>query len=75
MPRTGSEILKWFFGIGKLYPAELGQPLQEYTPLASDPERTDEDDVRMQMLRKKLQESDAGPGWEPQPRVIHEDLP
>lgn len=71
--KTGSEILEWFFGIEKLYPAELGQVLQEYTFLASDAERSDEEDSRMQALRKKLQEADADPGWEPQSRIVRED--
>ena len=63
--KTGSEILEWFFGIDKLYPAKLGQTLQEYTRLATDSERTAEEDARMQKLRQELQDADADPGWEP----------
>lgn len=67
--KTGSEILEWFFGIENLHPAELGQALRDYTYLASDPYRTDEEDMRMHALRARLKEADADPGWEPEPRM------
>ena len=67
--KTGSEIYDHFFGIHALYPSDLGSALQEYSFLASNPDRDDEEDARMQALRAKLREADVDPGWEPEPRT------
>lgn len=70
--KTGSEIYEHFFGIDKLYPSELGSSLQEYSFLASNPDRSDGEDARMRVLQKVLQDARVDPGWEPEPRTLSE---
>ncbi|MFO0607545.1 MAG: AAA family ATPase [Polyangiales bacterium] len=73
--KTGSEIYDHFFGIHGLYPSELGSAFQEYSFLASNPDRDDAEEARMQALRTKLREADVDPGWEPEPRTASGDAP
>jgi len=39
---TGSELYQTFFGIDRLYPADLGEALYRFGYLASDPRRSEE---------------------------------
>lgn len=65
---TGSDIYDAYFGISKLFPDELGEMLDRYSFLARNTARTDEEQAEMQDLRRKLQEREVEPGWEPVPR-------
>lgn len=59
---TGSELYEWFFGIDKLYPADLGEILERYTRLATDPSRTPEEHATAERLREELHRQDIDPG-------------
>jgi AAA domain, putative AbiEii toxin, Type IV TA system/AAA ATPase domain len=59
---TGSELYELFFGIDKLYPAELGERLERYTRLATDPYRTEEEDATARWLLEELQRDEIDPG-------------
>lgn len=59
---TGSELYELFFGIDKLYPAELGERLERYVRLATDPFRSDEDDATARRLLAELLAEDIDPG-------------
>lgn len=59
---TGSELYELFFGIDKLYPAELGERLERYVRLATDPFRTDEEDATARRLLEDLRAEDIDPG-------------
>jgi len=59
---TGSELYEAFFGIDRLYPAELGKRLERYVRIATDPNRTAEEDQRARDLRDSLLEEDIDPG-------------
>jgi hypothetical protein len=65
---TGSEILQTFFGIDRLFPAEVGEALQQYGYLASNPDRTDEEEAKLEETRALLRKEGVDPGWEPKPR-------
>jgi hypothetical protein len=65
---TGSEIYSSFFNIKDLYPNDLGEALRRYTYLSSDPTRTDEEDVEMLGLQKKLTQAGLDLGLPPVPR-------
>ncbi len=62
---TGSELYEWFFGIDKLYPSELGETLDRYTRLATDPFRTDDEDASVTTLHAKLLAEGIQPGVKP----------
>jgi hypothetical protein len=62
---TGSELLDAFFEIRKLYPSALGEKLQRYGQLATDPTRSVEDDVTMRALRRELEAEGVEFDWEP----------
>jgi hypothetical protein len=59
---TGSELYELFFGIDKLYPAELGERLERYTRIAVDPFRSDEEDATAKRLLEELLREDIDPG-------------
>jgi hypothetical protein len=59
---TGSELYELFFGIDKLYPAELGERLERYVRLATDPYRSDEEDATAKRLLDELRGEDIDPG-------------
>lgn len=59
---TGSELYQLFFGIDRLYPAELGDRLERFVRLATDPYRTDEEDEAARRLLDGLREEDIDPG-------------
>jgi hypothetical protein len=65
---TGSELLETFFEIHKLYPSDLGEKASTYGRLATDPTRTEEEDVHMKSLRQELAASGVEFDWEPVPR-------
>lgn len=69
---TGSEIYRTFFGIDRLYPAQLGEDLRRYGFLIANPLRSDEEEQEMRELQQRLAEAGVDPGWEPVPR---EELP
>lgn len=52
---TGSELYGSFFGLNQLYPSDLGDKLQQYINLATDPLRTDEEQGKMEKLRGELE--------------------
>lgn len=59
---TGSELYELFFGIDKLYPAELGERLERYVRIATDPYRTDEENETALRLLDDLRDDDVDPG-------------
>jgi predicted ATPase len=67
---TGSEIYKTFFGLDKLYPNKLGEDLQRYGYLTSNPYRTDQEEAEMHQLQERLKAANVDPGWEAAPREI-----
>jgi hypothetical protein len=58
---TGSELYEDFFGIDKLYPSELGDALQRYLSIATDPRRSDEEDQRALELAVTLRKEGVDP--------------
>ncbi len=62
---TGSEIYETFFGIGELYPSQLGAALQRYSFLVGTPRRSPEEDQEMEALRRQLAAAGVDPGWTP----------
>ncbi len=62
---TGSEIYEAFFGIDKLYPADLGAALQRYSFLVGTPRRSPEEEREMAELRRQLAAAGVDPGWTP----------
>jgi hypothetical protein len=62
---SGSELYQTFFGIDRLYPADLGEALYRYGYLATNPHRSNRDDAEMNRLRHQLAESGIEPGLEP----------
>lgn len=67
---TGSQIYQDFFGIDRLYPAQLGADLQRYGFLVGMAHRTDEEEGEVYALRDRLREAGVDPGWEITPREI-----
>ena len=65
---TGSEILSTFFGIDKLYPADVGAALQRFGYLAGKPDRTDAEEKTLQDDLALLRKEGVKPGWQPTPR-------
>ena len=65
---TGSELYEAFFGIEGLFSREVGDQLNRYGYLSSDPYRTDEEDQEMKRIEQALQQADVLPKWEPVPR-------
>jgi hypothetical protein len=51
---TGSELYELFFGIDKLYPAELGERLERYVRIATDPYRSDDEEATAKRLLEEL---------------------
>jgi hypothetical protein len=66
---TGSEIFDTFFGIHRLYPNDLGQALQRYGYLASNPYRSSAEEQELHGLLERLKQGGVAPGWTPVPRV------
>ncbi len=66
---TGTEIYSAFFGIDRLYPADLGEQLRRYAFLVGSPARTDEEEDEMRQVREALRAGGVEPGWEPVPRA------
>lgn len=62
---TGSEIFESFFGIHHLYPDTLGQDLQRFGYLASNPYRSDAEEREMGQVLKRLKKGGVEPGWTP----------
>jgi len=59
---TGSELYELFFGIDKLYPSELGERLERYIRIATDPYRSDEEETTARRLLEELRHEDIEPG-------------
>lgn len=59
---TGSELYELFFGIDKLYPAELGERLERYVRIATDPYRSDDEEATAKRLLEELRREDIEPG-------------
>ncbi|NMO14961.1 AAA family ATPase [Pyxidicoccus fallax] len=62
---TGSEIFESFFGIHHLYPDKLGQDLQRFGYLASNPYRSDDEEREMGVVLNRLKKEGVEPGWTP----------
>ena len=62
---TGTELLRRYFDVKKLYPVNLSKQAFEYARLASDPERSDEEDVRVQEIYADLARAGVAPDWNP----------
>lgn len=70
---TGSGIYQRYFGVGSVFPSEMGQKLRRYGLLAGNPGRSPEEDREMQALLAELRERDMDPGWDPVPREGREE--
>lgn len=62
---TGSQIYEEFFGIDRLFPADLGEALYKYGYIASNPNRSDADEVEMLKHLSRLKQAGVEPGLEP----------
>jgi len=67
---TGTELLKRYFEIDRLYPVNLSKEMFQYGRLASDPERTDAEEVEVQRIYRELQQAGVAPDWAPIPRRV-----
>lgn len=65
---TGSELLYDFFDTGASQ-SPTNEKLQQYGFLVGNPYRSDEDDQRMEALRKELELAGINPGWTPVERL------
>ena len=68
--KTGGELYENFFGIDRLYPTELGEAMREYSYLAGDPDRTEDEEARLQEIIGMFQRDRVDPGWEPVTRSV-----
>jgi hypothetical protein len=62
---SGSELYKVFFGVEGLYPNLAGALLRQYGFLASNPDRSDEEDAEVRRIRDQLISLGVTPDWEP----------
>jgi hypothetical protein len=62
---SGSELYRVFFGVEGLYPNQAGALLRQYGFLASNPDRSDEEDAEVQRIRAQLVALGVTPDWEP----------
>lgn len=62
---TATQLLERYFSIDRLYPINLAEKLRRYDFIASNPFRSNEEDLEMQRLREELVQAGAAPGWEP----------
>jgi hypothetical protein len=62
---TATQLLERYFSIDKLYPVNLAEKLRRYDFIASNPYRSNEEDLEMELLREELEREGAAPGWEP----------
>lgn len=62
---TATQLLERYFAIDRLYPINLAEKLRRYDFIASNPYRSNEEDLEMQRLRAELEREGAAPGWEP----------
>jgi predicted ATP-dependent endonuclease of OLD family len=67
---TGTELLERYFNVRRLYPVNLSKQMYEYGRLASDPERTDQEDAEVQQIYRELEAAGVAPDWQPIPRKI-----
>ncbi len=67
---TGSELYELFFGIDRLYPVDLGERLERYVRIATDPHRTEEEEATALRLLDELRRDDVEPGIPLSPRRI-----
>jgi energy-coupling factor transporter ATP-binding protein EcfA2 len=64
---TGGQIYKKYFGIGDIYPDELGRSLQRYSFLHSFEGKTNDEVEEMTRLAVKLTEHGLLPDWSARP--------
>lgn len=62
---TATQLLERYFAIDRLYPINLAEKLRRYDFIASNPFRSNEEDLEMHHLRAELEREGAAPGWEP----------
>lgn len=62
---TGTELLQRYFGIDRLHPTNVSKQAYRYARLASDPQRSDEEDEELRRLRAELDAAGVAPDWEP----------
>jgi hypothetical protein len=65
---TGTEIYEAFYDLPPRDRA-VENALDEYGRLSLDPDRTNEDETRLQAASRKLIEAGIHPGWQPVPRI------
>ena len=63
---TGSELNREFFGVERA--STLSEDMRRYVELASNPYRSDEDDVLATTLLRKLQDNDIAVDYQPAAR-------
>lgn len=67
--RTGTELFAKFFGIGDVFPNELGRKLHRYGALASNPYRDESEQRELDEITELLQREGVDPGFAPEPRA------
>jgi hypothetical protein len=67
---TGTQLYARFFDINELHPNDLGQALREYSYLASNPNRSEVEQRRLDEVKAKLKEEGIDPGFEPEERRV-----
>lgn len=65
---TGTEMLARYFGVRDLHPVNLSKQMYRYGRLASDPERSDEEEAEVQDIYRELDAAGVAPDWKPVPR-------
>jgi hypothetical protein len=62
---SGSQIYQTFFGIDRLFPNDTGEALYRYGYIATNPNRTDDEEAEMKRLQRQLQRMGLEPGLQP----------
>jgi predicted ATP-binding protein involved in virulence len=62
---TMSEMYREFFGVARTFASELGESLRRYIELASNPYRSDADDLKVSQLRQHLLDNRVDLDYQP----------
>jgi AAA domain, putative AbiEii toxin, Type IV TA system len=62
---SASQIYQTFFGIDRLFPSDSGEALYRYGYIATNPNRTDEEEAEMMRLQQQLRRIGQEPGLQP----------
>lgn len=65
---SGGQLYKQYFGIGDIYPSEIGRQLQRFGYLSGNPLRSNDDQAELERIQKSLNDAGINPGWNVTPR-------